>query len=65
MNILREANGIQLNEGNLMSNGLFNVSTDKDVSFWFDGETKDELMEVDDEEFQERCEELIKNSQID
>lgn len=51
MNILREFNGIQLNEGNLMANGLFNVSSDEDVSIWFDEETKEELMEATDEEF--------------
>ncbi len=62
MNVLREHNGFQLNEGNLMANGLFNVSTDEDVSLWFDSETKDELMECDEDDFQEKCEELITNT---
>jgi len=65
MNILREFNGFELNEGGLMANGLFNVSTDEDVSFWFDAETKDELMDCDDEEFQEKCEKLIAESLVD
>ncbi len=65
MVVLREVNGIQLNEGNLMANGLFNVSTDDDCSFWFDHETRDELMDCDDEAFQERCEELIAESLVD
>ena len=65
MNVLREVNGVKLNEGNLMANGLFNVSTDEDVSFWFDAETKDELMDCSDEEFQEKSEELIAESLVD
>ncbi len=65
MNILRAVNGFELNEGSLMANGLFNVSTDNDVSFWFDAETKDELMDCSDEDFQEKCEELIAESLVD
>lgn len=59
MVVLREVNGIQLNEGDLMAKGLFNVSNGDEVSLWFDGETKDELMESTDEEFVEKCEELL------
>ncbi len=65
MKVLREVNGIELNEGSLMANGLFNVSTDNDSSFWFDAETKDELMECSDEDFIEKSEELIANSLVD
>jgi len=65
MEILREVDGIQLNEGNLMANGLFNVSTDKDVSFWFDAETRDELLECSDEEFKEKSEKLFEESLVD
>jgi len=65
MIFLREFNGIQMNEGNMMANGLYNVSTVDDVSFWFDDVIKDELMECDDDEFEERANELIENAQID
>ena len=65
MNILRTVNGIDLNEGNLMANGLFNISTDDNVSFWFDVDTKDELMSYTDKEFQEKSESLIAESLVD
>ena len=55
MNILRETQGFKLNEGNMMSSGLFNISTgegnDTKVSFWFDEDTKDDLLSMSDEEF--------------
>jgi hypothetical protein len=62
---LRTFNGFTLNKGNMMANGLFNVSTDNDVSFWFDHEQRDELMNCSDEEFQEKCENLIAESLVD
>lgn len=65
MIVLREFNGFKLNKGSLMANGLFNVSTEDDVSFWFDAETRDELMDCSDEEFQEKCEKLIEESLVD
>ncbi len=52
MKVLREVNNIKLNEGNLAANGLFNISDDKDVSFWFDAEEKDLLMAMDDDDFE-------------
>lgn len=64
MNILRTVKGIELNEGSLMANGLFNVSTDKSVSFWFDFETKDRLMELKDAEFWHEAKDLIVESEI-
>ncbi len=65
MNILREVEGLQLNEGNSMADGLFNVSSNSEVSLWFDSDTKDYLMECDEDEFTERCEAIIEESQID
>jgi hypothetical protein len=62
MDIIREVNGIQLNKGNLMANGLFNVSNNTDVSFWFDTETKDELINASDEEFEVMSNQLISES---
>ena len=64
MIFIREFNGIQLNEGNMMASGLYNVSTIDDVSLWFDDVIKDELMECDDDDFEERAKELIENAQI-
>lgn len=65
MKILREVNGYQLNEGNSMASGLCNVSKDEGLSFWFDSETRDELMESDDDDFVDRCENLIEESLVD
>ena len=62
---LRKFNGFTLNKGNGMANGLWNVSTDDDVSFWFDHEQRDELMNCSDEEFQEKSEILIAESLVD
>ena len=60
MVVLREVNGIELNVGDLNAKGFFNVSTEDDVSIWFDGETKDELMESDDGDFEESARQLLK-----
>lgn len=51
MIVLKQVNGIQLNEGNLMAKGLFNLSTDNDVSLWFDADVKNVLMRASDENF--------------
>lgn len=51
MVVLKEVNGIQLNEGNLMAKGLFNLSIDNNVSLWFDADVKDVLMRASDENF--------------
>ena len=69
MNILRQVNKIQLNEGSLMAKGLFNLAFVNEnvvaVSVWFDEEEKDELMALTDEEFDSRAKEIIANSNID
>ena len=55
MNILRQTQGYQLNEGNMMASGLFNISIgegeDTKVSFWFDEDTKNDLLSMSDDEF--------------
>ncbi len=53
MEELRNVNGYALNKGNLMANGLFNISHDETnrTSLWFDEETKDELISLSDEAF--------------
>jgi hypothetical protein len=50
---------IELNEGSLMAKGLFNLTYGHIVSMWFDIETKDELMELSDDEFIKRANELL------
>jgi len=67
MEKLRVVKNLALNKGDLMANGLFNVTDsdllettkDKGVSLWFDEETKNELMEMSDAEFVKECEELF------
>ena len=51
MKVLREVNGFKLNEGNMMANGLFNISKDDKVSFWMDAETAQEMLNMTDDEF--------------
>lgn len=51
MKVLREVGGIQLNEGSLMAEGLFNLSKAGKVSLWFSSEDKDDFMGMTDEEF--------------
>jgi hypothetical protein len=54
MKVLREVNGICLNEGDGAARGLYNLSDDNDgnrLSAWFDTETKDKLMKMSDERF--------------
>lgn len=52
MNVLREVEGFKLNQGNLMANGLFNISDKNDnVSFWFDSETAEEMLNMNDADF--------------
>ena len=67
MNILRETQGFKLNEGNMMSSGLFNISTgegnDTKVSFWFDEDTKDDLLSMSDEEFVHDAKAYIEHAQ--
>ena len=63
MKVLRTVKNIELNEGNLMAKGLFNVSMDKKVSFWFDSEEKDHLMSLTDEQFFNQTNELINEAE--
>lgn len=64
MKVLRQVGNIQLNEGNLAAKGLFNISTDNDVSFWFDAEEKDELLALSDEQFKSSITELLTLSNV-
>lgn len=51
MKVLRQVGDIKLNEGSLMAKGLFNVSNNDDVSFWFDKETADDLIQMSEDDF--------------
>ena len=62
MEKIREYNGWVLNKGDLMASGLWNVSnTEKNeyavhqLSYWFDEETKNELLAMNDKEFEKKC----------
>mgnify|MGYP000877428614 CR=1 FL=1 len=68
MEILRKVNNIQLNKGNLMANGLFNLAFITEnvvaVSVWFDEEEKDRLLALSDDEFSKEAKEIIAQSNI-
>jgi len=69
MKVLRQIGQFKLNEGDGMAKGLYNVTNGillentkgEGVSFWFDKETKDNLMLMDDFDFGQRCKELVGN----
>jgi hypothetical protein len=52
MQVLREVNGFKLNKGNLMADGLFNISDkNNNVSFWLDSDTAQDMLNMSDEDF--------------
>jgi hypothetical protein len=51
MKVLRKVGNVELNEGNLMAKGLFNLSKDGKVSLWFCSEDKDDFMDMTDDDF--------------
>ena len=69
MNVLRQLNNVKLNQGNLMANGLFNLSFEQGnvvaVSNWFDQETADRLLVLNDAEFLHQAKDMIAESNID
>ena len=60
MVVLRKVNDIELNEGNGQARGLFNLTKGDDLSFWFDEDTKNRLMKLDDANFWHQAKEIIK-----
>jgi len=72
MQVIRKVGDYQINEGSGMAKGLFNI-TDKSndesliataqmrVSDWLDTQTKDELMQLSDADFQTECETILSN----
>jgi hypothetical protein len=59
MNVLRKVGNVQLNEGNLMAKGLFNLSKGGKVSLWFCSEDKDDFMAMTDAEFLAEANDVI------
>jgi hypothetical protein len=62
MNILRTVHDVTLNEGAEAASGLFNLSNNTDVSFWFDVETKDRLMKLEEAQFWHQSMDIIHDS---
>lgn len=65
MKVIRQEQDYQLNIGNGMAKGLYNITdqandnTKMRVSNWLHKETKDFLMSLSTEEFIEECENLL------
>ena len=60
MKILRKVNGFSLNKGDMMANGLYNViNENNEVSFWFDADTAQDLLNMSKAEFVNDCKALI------
>lgn len=53
MNVIKQVGNITLNQGNLMASGLFNLFNKEtnQVSYWFTDDTKDELVNMNDNDF--------------
>ena len=70
MEVLRQIGQFKLNKGDGMARGLYNVTNqilldntkDEGVSYWFDEETKDNLMRMSDFDFGQRCKQLAGNN---
>ena len=70
MEVLRSYGQFDLNKGDGMASGLYNVTNrillentkDEGVSFWFDEELKNDLMRMCDASFGRRCKELAGNA---
>jgi len=67
--VLRKIGQFELNEGNGMAKGLFNITNsilventdDKGVSYWFDRDTRDLLMRCGSSEFVSRAKQMAGN----
>ena len=64
MKTIKTVGNYNLNEGDLQSSGLFNISCSNALSNWFDSETKDKLMNLSEDQFYLECDELIDWSEI-
>lgn len=61
MKVLREYAQFQLNEGGGMAHGLYNIynTQTKEVSYWFDEDTKNSFMKASDREFIIKCKQAV------
>jgi hypothetical protein len=60
METLRQVEQYILHKDTLQ--GMYRVSDDTEVSYWFDSYTKNDLMELEDEDFILECQDLISNT---
>lgn len=60
MEVIRQTNLYELNKGSLQARGLFNISskTNNSLSLWFDNETKNKLIKMNDKQFNSTCKKL-------
>ena len=67
MRVIKQVGTIQLIQGSTMAIGLYNLmnTETKEVSYWFDHRTKNELMELNDEQFTTEAKEQFKTAEID
>lgn len=69
MKVLKSIGQFSLNEGDGMARGLYNVTNsillentkDKGASLWFDEDTKDNLLLMNEFDFIQRCKQLAGN----
>ncbi len=70
MEVLRKLGQFELNEGDGMAKGMYNITNsilventkDEGVSYWFDEDTKDTLMLCSDDEFVKRAKQYAGNN---
>ena len=70
MKVLRKIGQFELNEGDGMAKGMYNITNsilventkDEGVSYWFDEDTKDTLMLCSDDEFVKRAKQHAGNN---
>jgi len=66
MQVLRTVNNINLNVGELQANGLYNMTRGEkaeEITLWFDEETKDWLMTLPNNEFEDEFDTMVEQQQ--
>lgn len=56
---------IEVNIGEGVARGLFNLSRREDITFWFNGEELNRLLSLPESEFEEEFELMVKQAKID
>lgn len=59
MRTLKVIKGISVNLGDGMARGLYNLSREDELTYWFDEETLDNLMDLSDGDFENEFEKMI------